>query len=129
MELEAELWETRVDLERTINGLAMWQVMIKNLETRVVQRVVTFFFLLIRGPPRSTLFPYTTLFRSVQVGPIPVHGQWPCAGHGCFGRFREDAGRCQDRRDPGRAHRGRECIGPDRRSRGGDGVQIGRAHV
>src|SRR3712207_8736779 len=27
-----------------------------------------FFFLMIRRPPRSTLFPYTTLFRSV-VGP------------------------------------------------------------
>src|SRR5690554_7751296 len=28
---------------------------------------VIFFFLLIRRPPRSTLFPYTTLFRSVDV--------------------------------------------------------------
>src|SRR5436853_2007322 len=27
--------------------------------------VVLFFFLIIRRPPRSTLFPYTTLFRSV----------------------------------------------------------------
>src|SRR5206468_12217375 len=27
-----------------------------------------FFFLLIRRPPRSTLFPYTTLFRSIQPG-------------------------------------------------------------
>src|SRR5258706_10527253 len=27
-----------------------------------------FFFLMIRRPPRSTLFPYTTLFRSRQVG-------------------------------------------------------------
>src|SRR6266568_7814727 len=27
-----------------------------------------FFFLMIRRPPRSTLFPYTTLFRS---GPVP----------------------------------------------------------
>src|SRR5204862_5993971 len=27
-----------------------------------------FFFLLIRRPPRSTLFPYTTLFRSRRVG-------------------------------------------------------------
>src|SRR3712207_6944587 len=27
-----------------------------------------FFFLMIRRPPRSTLFPYTTLFRSVDVG-------------------------------------------------------------
>src|SRR6266487_6598747 len=29
---------------------------------------VFFFFLMIRRPPRSTLFPYTTLFRS-QLGP------------------------------------------------------------
>src|SRR2546425_7004300 len=28
-----------------------------------------FFFLMIRRPPRSTLFPYTTLFRSVMRGP------------------------------------------------------------
>src|SRR2546425_1822785 len=27
-----------------------------------------FFFLMIRRPPRSTLFPYTTLFRSVRQG-------------------------------------------------------------
>src|SRR2546422_11513467 len=28
-------------------------------------RFLSFFFLMIRRPPRSTLFPYTTLFRSV----------------------------------------------------------------
>src|SRR3712207_7481084 len=28
-------------------------------------RFVFFFFLMIRRPPRSTLFPYTTLFRSI----------------------------------------------------------------
>src|SRR5256885_2811415 len=28
------------------------------------KRVLVFFFLMIRRPPRSTLFPYTTLFRS-----------------------------------------------------------------
>src|SRR5256885_15037887 len=28
-----------------------------------------FFFLMIRRPPRSTLFPYTTLFRSLQEAP------------------------------------------------------------
>src|SRR2546429_8908503 len=33
---------------------------------------VFFFFLMIRRPPRSTLFPYTTLFRSHLVG--LVHG-------------------------------------------------------
>src|SRR5256885_5440118 len=30
-----------------------------------------FFFLMIRRPPRSTLFPYTTLFRSLS--PMPNH--------------------------------------------------------
>src|SRR2546426_5880103 len=32
-----------------------------------------FFFLIIRRPPRSTLFPYTTLFRSVVLGRILHH--------------------------------------------------------
>src|SRR5256885_13368740 len=31
-----------------------------------------FFFLMIRRPPRSTLFPYTTLFRSTRA-PNPEH--------------------------------------------------------
>src|SRR5690349_24581658 len=30
--------------------------------------LISFFFLLIRRPPRSTLFPYTTLFRSAEPG-------------------------------------------------------------
>src|SRR5260221_3061771 len=30
--------------------------------------ILTFFFLMIRRPPRSTLFPYTTLFRSRERG-------------------------------------------------------------
>src|SRR2546422_2931850 len=36
--------------------------------------MLLFFFLMIRRPPRSTLFPYTTLFRSewIAVGPIPA---------------------------------------------------------
>src|SRR3712207_7139550 len=29
---------------------------------------MNFFFLMIRRPPRSTLFPYTTLFRSARAG-------------------------------------------------------------
>src|SRR5689334_24188705 len=32
-----------------------------------------FFFLMIRRPPRSTLFPYTTLFRSFEQLDEPVH--------------------------------------------------------
>src|SRR2546428_14131048 len=31
----------------------------------IVQLFIFFFFLMIRRPPRSTLFPYTTLFRSL----------------------------------------------------------------
>src|SRR2546427_6236608 len=34
---------------------------------RRVYVITTFFFLMIRRPPRSTLFPYTTLFRSVKL--------------------------------------------------------------
>src|SRR2546423_14218507 len=37
-----------------------------------------FFFLMIRRPPRSTLFPYTTLFRSESAPP-----KWP--GNCCHG--------------------------------------------
>src|SRR3712207_8366794 len=60
---------------------------------------MSFFFLMIRRPPRSTLFPYTTLFRSGAVG----------AGQ----RVTGEAGPCRlpdhaaDRRgvpDPGRRH-------------------------
>src|SRR2546426_10506455 len=36
----------------------------------------SFFFLMIRRPPRSTLFPYTTLFRS---DGLPVHDARPGA--------------------------------------------------
>src|SRR5260370_6407426 len=32
----------------------------------LMYKYVQFFFLMIRRPPRSTLFPYTTLFRSLQ---------------------------------------------------------------
>src|SRR2546422_1400533 len=41
---------------------------------------IFFFFLMIRRPPRSTLFPYTTLFRSriprllKAVAPVPLDG-------------------------------------------------------
>src|SRR3712207_8515200 len=34
-----------------------------------------FFFLMIRRPPRSTLFPYTTLFRSRSQGPRRPRGR------------------------------------------------------
>src|ERR1039457_1789318 len=36
----------------------------ENVDTRGERCPTSFFFLMIRRPPRSTLFPYTTLFRS-----------------------------------------------------------------
>src|SRR3712207_9037609 len=46
--------------------------------------VGSFFFLMIRRPPRSTLFPYTTLFRSSHAGKRPH----PARGTGSEGRPR-----------------------------------------
>src|SRR3712207_8792462 len=43
------------------------------------RELVVFFFLMIRRPPRSTLFPYTTLFRSKSYRDLPrnlYHIQW-----------------------------------------------------
>src|SRR2546422_7118789 len=37
---------------------------------------------MIRRPPRSTLFPYTTLFRSLRAGPLARRER-----RGCLGRF------------------------------------------
>src|SRR5438477_6750730 len=42
--------------------------------------VVFFFFLMIRRPPISTLFPYTTLFRTAEAAPHLVSGPPPSRG-------------------------------------------------
>src|SRR5256885_8363435 len=39
--------------------------------------LLSFFFLMIRRPPRSTLFPYTTLFRSTDVSGLTNNKQHP----------------------------------------------------
>src|SRR3989442_4441258 len=44
--------------------------------SNAVISILFFFFLMIRRPPRSTLFPYTTLFRSVLHQPLVLHRQW-----------------------------------------------------
>src|SRR3712207_7687340 len=49
-----------------------------------------FFFLMIRRPPRSTLFPYTTLFRSST--PPPSTPWWRCP------RWRRSAACCWESR-------------------------------
>src|SRR5256885_3365966 len=42
--------------------------------TYVLHLVLFFFFLMIRRPPRSTLFPYTTLFRSLTAWIVDGNG-------------------------------------------------------
>src|SRR2546430_17353656 len=60
-----------------------------------------FFFLMIRRPPRSTLFPYTTLFRSSlrdgthAFGPLPVRCQRQPQHGNCFGRSEEHTSELQ----------------------------------
>src|SRR3712207_8384969 len=48
-----------------------------------VLRLAILLFLMIRRPPRSTLFPYTTLFRSPhRARPAHGHGREPGRRHG-----------------------------------------------
>src|SRR5438034_11829266 len=44
-----------------------------------ITRLPFFFFLMIRRPPRSTLFPYTTLFRSMVTCTLPTPNPWSVA--------------------------------------------------
>src|SRR5204863_4413094 len=63
------------------------------------------FFLMIRRPPRSTLFPYTTLFRSRRHGADPAaiirepHATCPPISYGEMGRSEEHTSELQSRRD------------------------------
>src|SRR2546422_7026747 len=50
---------------------------------------VIFFFLMIRRPPRSTLFPYTTLFRSLRIGVMPDANHGLLGFSGGFGPLRK----------------------------------------
>src|SRR5687768_17900795 len=54
---------------------------------------------MIRRPPRSTLFPYTTLFRSTSCGSLPPRSPWP-GGHlprPCGARSEEHTSELQSR--------------------------------
>src|SRR6266576_2054297 len=57
-----------------------------------------FFFLMIRRPPRSTLFPYTTLFRSAPRSPSPASSDTPATTPG-YARSEEHTSELQSRRD------------------------------
>src|SRR2546430_15532516 len=61
--------------------------MLANLTSYASVFNVIFFFLMIRRPPRSTLFPYTTLFRSLAQAPLDdVLALW--SGLGNYSRAR-----------------------------------------
>src|SRR5690349_22996214 len=77
-----------------------------------------FFILLIRRPPRSTLFPYTTLFRSC--GRDVMHGRLRDGGGR---RFRRD-----DRRD-GRARIGKRGCGSTAARQDRKSTRLNSSHV
>src|SRR3712207_7592896 len=82
-----------------------------NNEGKRDQRCRLFFFLMIRRPPRSTLFPYTTLFRSgrtrCMLGSCDLSCQRPITpgpwrrkareGKECFARSEEHTSELQSR--------------------------------
>src|SRR5690348_17972935 len=65
----------------------------------------SFFFLLIRRPPRSTLFPYTTLFRSEQ-RQDRLRREAPAEGAGLeqAGQFRAGGAAAAGQRDRSEEH-------------------------
>src|SRR6266705_5290868 len=60
-----------------------------SLPTTAVLSFFSFFFLMIRRPPRSTLFPYTTLFRS-STRSRPAHPGTRCSRGPCLPRRSEE---------------------------------------
>src|SRR6266513_3499512 len=72
--------------------------LLHNKTTSSASPDLLFFFLMIRRPPRSTLFPYTTLFRSAAAQPVTaLH---VCTPVRCdFGRSEEHTSELQSRFD------------------------------
>src|SRR5215475_12383391 len=58
---------------------------------------VVVFFLMIRRPPRSTLFPYTTLFRSIDLQPDSMPAPEAIGGRPQFDRSEEHTSELQSR--------------------------------
>src|SRR5436309_14478343 len=69
----------------------MWYCIVLILLSLSYCSITYFFFLMIRRPPRSTLFPYTTLFRSRRLPHPPPGGKrWQGDGN--------RRSRCRERR-------------------------------
>src|SRR3712207_9122435 len=84
---------------------------------------MVFFFLMIRRPPRSTLFPYTTLFRSHAARAAPFPDREP------RGRLRRGGAGLRGAAAGGGARPERLPRAGLRRLRGGGGREVGRGHV
>src|SRR2546426_3920170 len=82
-------------------------------------REAIFFFLMIRRPPRSTLFPYTTLFRSVLEHPRPGH-------HAVLGDVTDQEHR--DRRPLGVVEQGEPALA-DLRDRDRKSTRLNSSHL
>src|SRR4051795_4573868 len=69
-QLDTDTTHSEPTLTCAISTFATLRTCLSDIFSRVCFFV--FFFLMIRRPPRSTLFPYTTLFRSAfEVPPLP----------------------------------------------------------
>src|SRR5215211_8816818 len=86
-------------------------LILRRTDVGVVCGLFLFFFLMIRRPPRSTLFPYTTLFRSLGRRPRRVLPERT------LGHVRpHEAGAEEEHRDPPRELvRERLAVAADRR--------------
>src|SRR5229473_4660319 len=62
---------------------------------KVIYHILLFFFLMIRRPPRSTLFPYTTLFRSPARDASGPTNPWPRSPRPADGRSEEHTSELQ----------------------------------
>src|SRR6266704_3404608 len=56
---------------------------VRDVARRTYDGLTIFFLLVLRRPPRSTLFPYTTLFRSAAGGRAPAPGRRRDLGGAC----------------------------------------------
>src|ERR1039458_8951223 len=78
----ASIWRAVCGQRRSLG--CVW---VRGREFVLIVLIFVFFFLMIRRPPRSTLFPYTTLFRS----PPDRPGRPTCPGRAT--RFHRKADR------------------------------------
>src|SRR3712207_9381053 len=87
------------------------------------------FFLMIRRPPRSTLLPYTTRFRSWLVAARLARAAQVRRGEPARRALGGPRDRDERPRLPGGGHRSNACHAPAGGGDGGEQAQIGNEHV